>query len=188
MTEMTQEEVIRALEKQYRIPRKRAEDLFARRFPSGQPATAALPTEPAPPPLPVGLPFALTIPWSHLVSDNDKYGVMNRGERGQMILTREYRAAKEKIRTLARNQIGTREPLNQPLALRSLVWVPDDIRAHDVPNFAKLVHDALEKVVYVKDRWLWDTHWIRCGVDVDRPRADIRIVPFLGAAIAGFAG
>jgi hypothetical protein len=39
------------------------------------------------------------------------------------------------------------------------------------------VHDALEGVVYTKDRWLDDVRWYRAGVDVDAPRAEITISP-----------
>jgi Holliday junction resolvase RusA-like endonuclease len=122
--------------------------------------------------LPILLPFELTIPWSVLVPDNDKYGVIN----GRMMLQAKYRMAKQKIAGLARAVTGELSPITAPLALVARVYVPDN-RPHDVANFAKLVHDALEGVVYKNDRWLWDVRWIRAGVDVDHPRAEITISP-----------
>lgn len=187
MNDLTRDEIVRALQRQYKISPKRAAEMVERRFPPGQAATASVPTSAPAPPKRVPLPFDLRIPWSHLVSDDARYGVMSGRPSAmdiatsaaratpRMILKPEYRAAKEKIRKLARDQLGTVDPLAFPLALHARVWIPDDIRAHDVPNFAKLVHDSLEGVVYINDRWLWDARWTRMGVDVDAPRAEVRI-------------
>lgn len=117
-------------------------------------------------------PIRLRLPWSLLVSDNEKYGVIN----GRMLITSRYRQAKATIAARARDLIGEVEPARHPVALEALVWVPDN-RPHDVPNFGKCVHDALEGVVYVKDSWLHGAHWKRAGVDVDSPRAEITITP-----------
>lgn len=120
-------------------------------------------------------PFRLTLPWSYLVSDNRKYGVLN----GKIILTADYRACKGLMRDAAKEALGqpAPEPAAIPLSLEAFVWVPDDTRAHDVANFAKATHDAFEGVVYTKDRWLHEVRWVRCGCDVDAPRAEIRIRP-----------
>lgn len=117
-------------------------------------------------------PVRLRIPWSMLISDNRKYGVIN----GQMLLTSEYRRAKERIEQLAKREFGDVEPAAFLLKLEAAVYLPDR-RPHDVANFGKCVHDALEGVVYVKDRWLDDVRWYRAGVDVDAPRAEIVISP-----------
>jgi hypothetical protein len=121
----------------------------------------------------IAWPVRLLLPWSYLVSDNLRHGVID----GRLILTSAYRRAKGLIRDAARSKLAGCEPAACPLALVARVWVPDEIRAHDVPNFAKCCHDALESVVYTKDRWLWDTRWIRAGVDVDAPRAEVTITP-----------
>lgn len=119
-------------------------------------------------------PLRFTLPWSTLISDNAKYGVIN----GSLILTKDYRRAKGLVRAVAKQAVGEdREPANYALRIVATVWVPDDMRAHDVCNFAKCVHDALEGVVYTKDRWLHDISWRRAGVDVDAPRAEITIQP-----------
>jgi Holliday junction resolvase RusA-like endonuclease len=124
----------------------------------------------------VAFPLALILPWSALVSDNAKYAPAY-GKRGQpkMVLRPRYREAKKKTAGLAREIMAGAEPLATPLALSARVWVPDNRVGHDVANFAKCCHDALEKVVYVKDEWLYRITWERAGVDVDRPRAELTI-------------
>ena len=81
---------------------------------------------------------------------------------------------------IARAQLAGFQPADYPVALTARVWMPDRRPGHDVANFAKCCHDALEGLVYVKDEWLYDVHWIRAGVDVDRPRADITITRIPG--------
>lgn len=125
-------------------------------------------------------PLEFIIPWSALVSDNQHYAPAERAGRPVIILKEPYRKAKQDVQTLARQAVGDAGPTAQPLALHARVWVPDNRPGHDVCNFAKCVHDALEGIVYTKDEWLHDGRWTRAGVDVDRPRAEIRIAPFLG--------
>jgi Holliday junction resolvase RusA-like endonuclease len=131
---------------------------------------------------PIAWPVRLLLPWSHLVSDNERkepYVVQTAaGPRARMRLTAKYAAALEKVANVARNKIGDAAPFTGPLAIRGLVYVPDE-RPHDVSNFEKLTHDALEGVLYTNDRWLHDVHWTRAGVDVDAPRAEITITPIL---------
>jgi Holliday junction resolvase RusA-like endonuclease len=121
---------------------------------------------------PISLPVRICLPWSLLVSENARYGVVD----GAMILRREYRAAKAAIAERARESVGDVAPIASPVELRAAVFVPDR-RPHDVVNFAKLVHDALEKVVYANDRWIYRAVWEWAGVDVDAPRAEITIAP-----------
>jgi Holliday junction resolvase RusA-like endonuclease len=118
------------------------------------------------------LPASVTLPWSLLVSDNEKCEA--KGEK-HMLKTR-YRQAKAAIPERVRQQLGNVAPTHQPLQLIARVYVPDN-RTHDVCNFAKLVHDALQGVMYTNDSLLWDTRWQRVGVDVDRPRAEVTIYP-----------
>lgn len=127
-------------------------------------------------------PVRLTLPWSHLVSDNDKVHARLITRHGKPhainVITREYADAREKIAGLAKAVVGDAEPVAIPLRIRAAVYMPDE-RPHDLSNFCKLVHDALERVVYANDRWLYHVDWIRAGVDVDAPRAEIRISPYL---------
>lgn len=150
------------------VPRDRAErqaSLETGRAPAAAAATPA-------PRRAITWPVRLTIPWSMLCSDNRKY--TTHGDR--LVLREEYRIAKMAVRRTARDVVGDAEPAQIPLRLVAAVYVPDR-RPHDVANFAKCVHDALEDSVYASDRWLDDVHWLRAGVDVDRPRAEITISP-----------
>jgi Holliday junction resolvase RusA-like endonuclease len=134
---------------------------------------------------PVPLPFSIVLPWSHLVSDNDRATPIN-GEGGKpakMILAERYKTARLNIVARVRSKLGGAHdvpaiytPRNEPLRLEARVWVPDN-RVHDVHDFAKGVHDALARQLYTNDHWLHDTRWIRAGVDVDHPRAEITITP-----------
>lgn len=131
------------------------------------------------------LPFLIALPWSHLVSDDDRVTPWLNPKTGKatIILTDRYKAARDSIHSLLRQAMGgshneapTFAPLAQPLRLEARVFVPNN-QHRDVHNFAKGVHDALERKVYQNDSWLHDTRWIRAGVDVDRPRAEITITP-----------
>lgn len=145
-----------------------------------KPSRAAVPevVEDAPP---IGWPLRILLPWSSLCSDNVRKMAVVKMVHGkpvaEMMLTPEYRRAKGLIRDHARPRVGKALPVAIPLALIARVWVPDDTRAHDVANFAKVTHDALEGVVYTKDRWLYRVTWERAGVDVDAPRAEVTITP-----------
>jgi hypothetical protein len=156
---------------------KRRGEPIHRPVPGDTPARSRSRTQTAPasagPPL--VLPVTLRIPWSMLISDNDKH-VPN----SPMLLTSEYRAAKKQIQGLARELVGEAAPLRQPLAFVAHVWVPAGFRG-DTCNFSKLVHDALEHVLYANDRWLHRTTWERAGVDVDAPRADVTLHPYVGS-------
>jgi Holliday junction resolvase RusA-like endonuclease len=114
----------------------------------------------------------LRIPWSCLVSDNAKYGVLD----GKLIAQKPYREAKKRIHALALEVMGDRPSFLQPVALVARVWMPDN-RRHDLTNSCKLVHDALEDAVVEDDSQLHDVRWIRAGVDVDAPRAELTITP-----------
>jgi Holliday junction resolvase RusA-like endonuclease len=140
--------------------------------------TAQPDAEPAPA---IAWPVRLLLPWSYLVSDNDRQVAKLITADGQpkaiRVLTAEYRAALEKIANLARNKVGDAAAVAAPLAIRVLVWVPNNTAHNDIANFCKLVHDALEDVIYTNDTWLHDIHWTRAGIDVDAPRAEIILSP-----------
>jgi len=124
------------------------------------------------PPQTIMMPVHLRIPWSALVSDNAKYGVID----GRLIAQKPYRAAKKAIHKLAVDVMGGRPAAACPLAIVARVYVPDN-RVHDVVNFSKCVHDALKGSVFTDDQWIHDARWIRAGVDVDAPRCELTISP-----------
>ena len=129
---------------------------------------------------PLEFPIRLVLPWSALCSDNEhEVGaiVMRSGKPyPRKKLTARYKAARDKTEDVARQVMAGFAPLAQSLALHARVYVPDN-RPHDVCNFAKCCHDALQRIVYVNDSWLHDTRWTRAGVDVDHPRAEITVSP-----------
>jgi hypothetical protein len=173
---MTEEELVRSMMRTTGMPRERALVIVRSQPSARRAAPLTVPTSPAPAPA-IEWPLRLTLPWSHLVSDNDKYTPALRDGRAVLVLTPEYREAKRQTRQLAERKLGDAAPVAFPLSIEARVWVPDNMRAHDVCNFAKCCHDALEGVVYTKDRWLYRTAWNRAGVDVDAPRAEILIQP-----------
>lgn len=117
-------------------------------------------------------PVKIVLPWSTLVSDNDRLGVMN----GQKIKTKVAREAMKRIRSIAESAVpeGFRAAA-YPVALEAKVYFPRNSAVGDAPNFAKHVHDSLEGIVYQNDRWLYDARWRRAGSDIDHPRAEITI-------------
>jgi Holliday junction resolvase RusA-like endonuclease len=121
-------------------------------------------------------PITLRIPWSALVSDNVKSRAARRGEKATVVLTPEYREARDRIKVLAADVMAGRPPYAVPLSFTARVWVPNHHR-RDVVNFSKALQDAMNAVVYEDDCWLYETHWIRAGVDVDAPRCEVVIAP-----------
>lgn len=132
---------------------------------------------------PIEWPVRLTLPWSLLVSDNERkepyVAYSSDGPVARMRLTKRYAEAKEKIEQLARGKLAGAAAAEIPLELWARVWIPGGHIRSDVANFGKAVHDALEKVVYRNDNLLHATHWVRAGVDVDSPRAELTITPLV---------
>lgn len=163
-TEMpgSEAELLAASRKGMSLPRYRA-------WIREQSAPLPLPDRAAPPPpRGVAAEIRIVLPFEILCPDNDKFGVIA----NRMINTKRYRRAKKAIRAAAREQyLGP--ALERPVALVARVWFPDE--NGDAPNFGKAVHDALETVIYPNDRLLHDARWIRAGVDVARPRAELTI-------------
>lgn len=128
----------------------------------------------------IHFPLLLTLPWSSLCSDNEreKASLTWIGDKPvpRKILGAQYKTARGKVREIAQKAVGDAVNVMIPLSLHARVYVPDE-RLHDVCNFAKGVHDALEGIVYANDRWLHRVLWERAGVDVDAPRADVEIRP-----------
>lgn len=162
------------------VPREKARAEALRQVDSDQ-STAVSPLYPARPSvsdLPaIQWPVRLTLPWSCLISDNCRYAAGMHRQGGGLLLTRDYRRCRGQIREKARAALGEIALADYPVALVARVWVPDETRAHDVCNFAKAVHDALQGTLVANDRWLWDTRWIHAGADIDAPRAEITITP-----------
>lgn len=167
---LTKDQIVRSLVAQG-VPRAKAEQVAGVRSTTSQPAASSAP---------LTFPIRLVLPWSALCSDNDKYGAAIVGGRDnprpKLLLKPDYREAKRKTAEIGAEAMQGHGPIARPLALIARVYVPND-RLHDVVNFAKCAHDGLERVVYANDTWLHDARWIRAGVDVDHPRAELEIQP-----------
>ncbi len=128
----------------------------------------------------IALPFRLVVPWSLLCSDNEKeVGSLHR--RGgeiypRKVLSARYKTSKAAIQDKAKIVAAGASPTTEPLAIRVRVWLPP-ARRNDAINFSKVVHDAMEDVVYENDNQLHHIDWRRAGVDIDAPRAEIEITP-----------
>lgn len=139
---------------------------------------------PSPPPKITGR-CTLTLPWSCLCSENDRLRpvYVTAGERTKLrqTLTPEYKAAKARARTLIADSLalmGNPSPLNVPVRLHATLYEPDRRVWRDVANYEKLVHDALNGLVYTDDRLIDDVRWTRGPVDIDRPRLEITVASF----------
>jgi hypothetical protein len=175
---LTHDEIVAGLVR-VGVPRAVAERQAARMSPAASARDDAPDRSESPP-----LPIRLTLPWSMLVSDNAKYTAGLRGGRPRLLLTGAYRAAKNAAQQRARAAMtvaGRRyPPLAVPCALVARVYVPD-ARPHDVANFAKCAHDAIERILIANDRWLYDVRWIRAGIDCDAPRAELELRPLVAS-------
>ncbi len=126
----------------------------------------------------VSLPFRIVIPWSLLCSDNEKdvgsLTMRNGKPIPRKVMSARYKTAKNAVADKAAIIAGRSSPVTIPLAMHVEVWLPPS-RRNDALNFAKCVNDALEGIVYANDNQLHDSRWIRKGVDIDSPRAEITI-------------
>ena len=111
----------------------------------------------------------LIIPYELLCPDNQKMGLM----RGRLILTSKYRQAKLKTSLLA--TCLYRGPLLETELELTATLYPPTRRKTDPSNFSKLLHDALEGVVYVNDYQIVKSTYIRGAVSRIDARMEIEI-------------
>lgn len=130
--------------------------------------------------------FIVELPWDLLVSDNVKYQPSTRrvGARivSRQVLTPAYRQARRRAQaevTAALRSAGLEPPIfprGVRLAFRAVVFEPDRSRDRDIVNFAKLVQDALSKLVYWDDSQIDDARWIRSALpEPIRPHLEIAV-------------
>ncbi len=120
-------------------------------------------------------PIRFTLPWTALVSENRRFCAI----KNRIFMTADYKAARAKVKVIALKAMQAPngeqfQPLAIPLALHARVYFPD-ARIHDAPNFAGATHNALKKIVFKDDAWIYRAIWERAGVDPDAPRAEIEI-------------
>jgi hypothetical protein len=153
-----------------------ARKMVAKKFGIAQPTAAVVE---APAMDPIAFPIRIVLPWTALCSDNihERASLAMVGGKPvpRKVLDARYKAARDKTRKIARDVMRGRDPLSEPLALAARVYLPGGSHRNDAINFSKCAHDALQKIVFDNDRWLYDSRWIRAGIDVDAPRAEIDI-------------
>lgn len=121
-------------------------------------------------------------PWAVLKQANNRlsaiafFDKIKKRWTARMLLSADYRAAKESATNLARTQTKV-PPMEGPVAVRILFYEPDR-RRRDPSNLQKLIEDALTTVAYVDDSQIYDMHWTRMGISKELPRAVIEITPF----------
>lgn len=167
----SRDDQLRLLQQQYGVDAKRAAALLGPHDVTQAPVETTIVSRAV-----IALPLRFTLPWTALVSENRRFCA----HMHQIFMTAEYKAARAKIKAAVREIIGDAAPLEIPLSLTAQVYMPDN-RIHDAPNFAGGVHNALKKLVYVDDQWLYRATWERAGVDPDRPRAEIEIRPYIAS-------
>lgn len=121
----------------------------------------------------------ITFPWGVAVSGNDRVmpGRIGRTGRSRLILTPEYRHAKDKLYLIAKQQWKGR-PIKGAVVLVGVLFPPDRRRV-DCTAFSKIIMDALEGVCYVEDRQVLMATWRRADPDAKRAEilVDVRCVP-----------
>jgi Holliday junction resolvase RusA-like endonuclease len=168
------EEQVEAVIRLYGTPRAKAEAAVY-----GQSRAGAIQATPAVTPL--AFPLILTVEWSLLVSDNNKYGPPQARRsksgvtRAQNFLSKEYREAKRVLKDRFRTRLGAGRAATVPLHILYRFYWPDR-RVHDASNHLKLLNDVLTGIVYRDDAQLHRGTWTT-AVDPDRPRCEIEIRP-----------
>jgi len=112
----------------------------------------------------------ISIPWKYVVSKNQKITVWNNRSPA---LTGAYRAAKESVREIAKEQIGT-EPYDESVEIEFIMFPPDR-RRRDILNYTQLICDAIEGVAYTNDWRIDKATVIRETVDRENPRVEVRV-------------
>jgi len=112
----------------------------------------------------------IIIPWEHVVSKNQKITVWN-GRRPA--LTGAYRAAKEAVHELAKEQVD-QEPYDSSVKIEFHMYPPDR-RRRDILNYTQLICDGIEGIAYTNDWRIDEALIVRGGVDKLDPRVEVRI-------------
>lgn len=121
-------------------------------------------------------PVTLTLPWSVLVSTNQRTNPAGWGKmKGRQFLTQRYRNALVTAEIMVLNQVRGRRPkFTGPVSLEMRFWEPDR-RRRDPGNLVKLIEDSMTGVVYADDAQICRSLWERAGVDRLDPRVEIRV-------------
>jgi len=117
----------------------------------------------------------VSIPWSLLVSDNDRMQPVVREGMPRLVLSKRYKEAKQAVRVLLIAQTNSQAPLMGRVRVTATFIEPNAHRVRDLSNFAKFVHDALSSIAYVDDGQIDVLTWRRSAPCIDRPRLEIAV-------------
>lgn len=124
----------------------------------------------------------LRFPWAVLASDNERH-TLQKFQNGVRLVAKigsspRYRLAKVSAAILASAADGVRgESLPifiDPVRLVGFVTFPNN-RQRDAGNYAKMIKDALEGIIYPTDSLVWDERWIRRGVNREEAGIVLRV-------------
>jgi Holliday junction resolvase RusA-like endonuclease len=150
------------------VPRPQAEREAKRQ-------TIYAPTPPPPPrttPPPPPRESTLVLPWSLVLSDNARHGLV----RDRIRLTARYRKALDAATTLIRQQ-WRRDPITVRVELL-VVLHPPDKRRRDIGNTAKLICDSLQHGgAFLDDAQIDRLIVERAPPSTDHPRAVLTVRP-----------
>lgn len=133
-----------------------------------------------PPPPPPPQEMTAVIPFTLLVSDNERSApvIMKTGGKPypRLVLNRKYKQAKEKIRLSVRAQCPTGwVPLTGPVTVRVEITEPDRKRVRDITNWCKQLGDACSGVLYEDDGQVCSATYVRLAPDPETARAVITV-------------
>lgn len=115
----------------------------------------------------------ITVPFKYCVSDNDRVMIQHRQRR--IVLSPEYRAAKDTIQHIARKAMNGAPPAEEAVEWSAVVHFPNNRR--DLQNASKLLCDSCSGVVYRDDKQIKRASWEWGENDKENPRIVITISP-----------
>jgi Holliday junction resolvase RusA-like endonuclease len=115
----------------------------------------------------------IRLPWAVLAQANHRLVPVKSGSRVRLILSKDYRQAKDAAGLLATAQ-WKGDALSGPVMVEIAFYEPDK-RVRDPSNLQKLIEDCLTGVCYADDSQIADLRWFRAGIDRANPRAEITV-------------
>ena len=114
----------------------------------------------------------VSFPWDCVLHDNHRF--VPAAKRRGLVLSPEYRDAKEKAVSAATQQLIGKRKLSGDVALIAHCYFPDK-RKRDAGNYRKLITDALTGLAYDDDSQIAEEYWSRIGVDRSNPRIEVAL-------------
>lgn len=97
-----------------------------------------------------------------------------RNFRGRVVVSSEAKEYKSLAFYLAREQAGEEEAFTVPVKITSRFYFAAN--RGDMPNYTKVLYDALEGIAFINDKLIFEEHNFRL-LDKRNPRVEIEIIP-----------